>query len=263
MQKYYIFMKKSIVLAFIITFLSFCNVVSLLAQESRNSIDFKQEDEKKEALKRANWKLTYTYRIEVGYEQDWLHSSNKTYQNTYLHGGKIGATVDFNLPYNISLQTGLFYKLTYGTNNQHFRSADTASIAVNYLRHQILWHRLQIPVQVHYTQTLWRKLSMHFFFGPKFNIGLAMHDKITLHIDNSVAAFLGENGVFSETYDRYAEGELRRFDLSFTLGGGFTWDRYRLQAGYDFGVINQYKKETAAKVKAHNWSWFVGFSLKL
>ncbi len=256
-------MKKSIVLAFIISFLCVFSVSLLSAQESRNNINFAQEDQQREAQKRANWKLTYTYRIEAAYEQDWLHSDTKTYQNTYLHGGRIGATVDFNLPYNLSIQTGLFYKLTYGTNNQHFRSADTATLAANYLHHQILWHRLQIPVQLHYNQVLWKKLSMHFFFGPKFHIGLAMHDKITPYIDETVKNFLDGHGIFQETYDRYSEKELRRFDLSFTLGGGFTWDRYRLQAGYDFGVINQYKKKPKSNAKANNWSWFVGFAIEL
>jgi hypothetical protein len=47
------------------------------------------------------------------------------------------------------------------------------------------------------------------------------------------------------------------------LGGGFEWDRYRLQAGYDFGLNNLQRNTAVPTHKLYEWGWMVAFSYKL
>ena len=56
--------------------------------------------------------------------------------------------------------------------------------------------------------------------------------------------------------------ELYRVNVQFGLGGGFEWDRYRLQAGYDFGLNNLLKTPIVPEEKIYEWGWMVAFSYK-
>ena len=50
--------------------------------------------------------LKTTYRIEAGYIQPYQFGEG--YRTTYFHGGKIGATVDFDIKYGINF-SGYWY----------------------------------------------------------------------------------------------------------------------------------------------------------
>jgi hypothetical protein len=41
------------------------------------------------------------------------------------------------------------------------------------------------------------------------------------------------------------------------------WDRYRVQAGYDFGLNNLQRTSFVPDQKMHQWGWMVTFSYKL
>jgi hypothetical protein len=59
------------------------------------------------------------------------------------------------------------------------------------------------------------------------------------------------------------EKELYRTNIQFGLGGGLEWDRYRLQAGYDFGLNNIMRTPGILNQKAHEWGWICTFAYKL
>ena len=159
----------------------------------------------------APYVFSTDWRIEAGYVQ----YDERTLDTTafYQHGLRLGATVDFNLPHNFSVQTGALATVTSGINAQHWRSMDVENVQVEVLNHNILQLQLTIPARVYYMVTLWKELRLFFFAGPQLQIGLT-------------------------NYERYMEKELYRTNIQFGLGGGLEWDRYRLQAGYDFGLNN-------------------------
>lgn len=203
------------------------------------------------------------YRLEAGYVQHNQFSRGEiSYPDLYLHGVRIGATFTFLLPKHFSLQTGLLYTLVYGRQQQHWRSMDAPSVQEEYIQHRVLEHNLTIPVRAYYTIPLWKQLNMFFYTGPQLHIGLAETDYIQTHLSEGTKAWLDSKAIPTSTYDRMAE-ELVRANIQYGVGGGFEWDKYRLQAGYDFGLNNLVKKKTIDRQHMWEWAWFVSFSYRL
>lgn len=208
------------------------------------------------------YRFRVDYRLEAGYVQPWQRTENITYPDLYLHGVRLGGTFDFVLPRHFSVQTGLFYTLTYGRNEQHWRSVDAPSVQTEYIRHRVLSHNLTIPVQAYYTIPLWKELNLFFFTGPQLHIGLAQSDYLQTHLSVGMEAWLRGQGIATEPYDRYAE-DLIRANIQWGVGGGLEWAQYRLQAGYDFGLNNLVRTPQVTGQHMSEWGWFVSFCYKL
>ncbi len=231
--------------------------VSIQAQEARNNIDFKQETTNKEFER--YYPEFISYRLEVGYVQDWQNSNNNTVRDMYSHGSKLGVTFDFNLPYNMSIQTGALYSFTYGRTDQHWSTLEEQE---DFLRHDVMKHSLIIPVRYTYTQPIWKRLALYFYTGPEFAIGLAQKDNIRLdNISDATFAWLQANNITTESYDRYTVNEIDRFNMRWGLGGGIQWDTYCLQSGYSFGLNNLSKQQSIIpNAYLCEWGWHVSFA---
>ncbi len=226
---------------------------------------------RKQAKPKEPYVFSTDWRLQVGYVQNWQHSNSGNMMNPYLHGVEMGATVDFNLPVHFSLQTGLLYTVTYGIIEQHWpaTSIEAQHTDGDYIRHHIMEHQLSVPVRAFYRQPLWRQLSMFFYGGPRFVVGLAQPDYLQLHLSDTYGSVIGSKealeamGIRTENYDRYAVNDLYRFNMQLGVGGGFEWDKYRLQAGYDFGLNNLAKTRSVAQQHMWEWGWYVSFVYKL
>lgn len=201
------------------------------------------------------------WRIEAGYVQ-WDQRTQDT-SAVFLHGIRIGATVDFLLPYRFSIQTGALATFTYGRNNQHWPSLNDESAQVNILQHNILQLQLTIPVRAYYNIKLWKKLNLFFYAGPQLQIGLTNYDVIQNKMSEPTTQWVEQQGLLTNNHDRYIQKQLYRTNIQFGLGGGLEWDRYRLQAGYDFGLNNILRSPILTKQKMHEWGWMTTFSYKL
>ena len=202
------------------------------------------------------------YRLEVGYVQHEQRTHRLSYPQLFLHGGRIGATFTFLLPMHFSMQTGLLYTLTYGKNDQHWRSMNEQAVQTEVITHRVMEHYLTIPVRAYYTIPLWEKLNLFFYTGPQVHIGLAEQDKLELNLTPKTQAWLESIGVPTSDYDRMKEDRYRT-NIQWGVGGGLEWDCYRLQSGYDFGLNNlARKKEYAPKRYMAEWGWFVTFSYR-
>lgn len=253
-------MKRNIILSILLL----ANIFTYAEKKSENLFPFEENNKIKE---KVEYKFSTTWRIEVSYTQDWQNSNTTSisYPDSYLHGGKIGVAVDFNLPYNFSAQTGLFYALNYTKNSQHWRTLNKENNQPEFLEHHIMKHTIIVPVHLTYTQKLWKELSLIFFTGPNFNIGIAQQDKISATLSEQTRTWMETLGIQLNDYDKYKVNELSRFNIQWTLGGGLQWANYRVQAGYDFGLNNLVKNPWpvgSTQMNAHmwEWSWFVGFS---
>jgi hypothetical protein len=182
----------------------------------------------------------------------------------YLHGVRLGATVDLKLPYHFSIQTGVLATLTYGRNNQHWASISAESAQVNVMQHNIVQLQLTIPARAYYNIVLWKQLRMFFYAGPQLQIGLTSYDVInTEQMSNPTIQWLEQQGIATQAHDRYVTRDLYRTNIQFGLGGGFEWERYRLQAGYDFGLNNIIKTPIVPSHKMNEWGWMCTFSYQL
>lgn len=250
-----------------ISLLMCLTTIAVFAQDSKTALPDLQTAEpdffdptRKVELK-EDYQFSTTWRWETGYTQ--LNQRQDT-SSLYLHGVRLGATVDFNLPYHFSMQTGALATLTYGRNNQHWASMSAESAQVNVMQHNIVQLQLTIPVRAYYNIVLWKQLRMFFYAGPQLQIGLTSYDVInTEQMSNPTIQWLEQQGIATQAHDRYVTRELYRTNIQFGLGGGFEWERYRLQAGYDFGLNNIIKTPIVPSHKMNEWGWMCTFSYQL
>jgi opacity protein-like surface antigen len=255
-------MKKSYILIFCASLLgcitAFAQDAPRIKQPDLQTTEFFDPTKEKE---QAPYVFSTDWRLEAGYVQ----YDEQTLDTTafYQHGLRVGATIDFNLPYNFSVQTGALATFTYGVNSQHWRSMSDEFVQVEALNHNILQLQLTIPARVYYKVTLWKELRLFFFAGPQLQIGLLNYDIIDNQTSAEVTDWLHANNIRTTNYERYMEKELYRTNIQFGLGGGLEWDRYRLQAGYDFGLNNIMRTPGIPNQKAHEWGWICTFAYKL
>ena len=246
---------------------------NLSAQEGIKQPDLQTADSyffdpTRDFVKQAEpYKFGVEWRVEAGYNQNWQHSVDTITSFGYLHGGQIGCAVDFLLPMGFSIQTGLYYSLSYGTRQSGYRSVivptDTNTVPIEYIGHHIYEHNLIIPVRAYYTCTMAKKWRFFIFAGPQLQIGLSQYDKQVNQLSQETKTFLNSKGVITSSHDRYAAAELNRLNIQFGLGGGFEWDRLRLSAGYDFGLNNLIRSKVASSSHMWEWSWYVRFGVRI
>jgi hypothetical protein len=212
-------------------------------------------------VEQEDYQFATPWRFELGYTQ--LNHRAMDTATLYLHGMRIGATVDFVLPRHFSVQTGALLTLSYGQKNQHWASMTEESAQINILQHNIVQLQLTIPARAYYTIKVWKKLNFFVYAGPQLQVGLTSYDIINKDkISSLTVDWLKGQGIRVENHDRYVEKEYWRTSIQMGLGGGLEWDRFRLQAGYDFGLNNIYRTPTLDTQKTNEWTWMTTFSYK-
>lgn len=115
---------------------------------------------------------------------------------------------------------------------------------------------LNIPILINYKLTFGDDFAVFAFAGPTVRIGLAANTKTTNSANDKVV-----------TDDLYAkeDGEtdaqvLKRFDLGLTVGAGIQYSSFRLEAGYNFGLLDRcaYKDDDNSKMNMHFNQFFIG-----
>lgn len=204
-----------------------------------------------------------TYRVEGGYQQGHQRMFSDTLSALYLHGARVGAQFEMALPKRFSVNIGLLYSVMYGVSRQHYHSVSSEQVQTEIVNNHIVEHALTIPVRVQYNIPLWKQLSMHFYGGPQLMFGLAETNYVDAQVSDDTRAWLLSQGKRLDTYDKYINRDLFRTNIQLGVGGGFTWDVYRLEAGYDFGLNNLLRTPVYSKDRMWEWQWHVSFVYKL
>ena len=252
---------------FIILLCLSCMTLVVSAQDTKNTLPdlyvAQQEffDPTKKVQHKDEYKFATPWRFEVGYSQ--LNDRTRDTSIVYMHGVKLGATVDFLLPRNFSIQTGALLTLSYGQNKQHWANVAEEDAQINIMNHRVLQLQLNIPVRAYYNIPIWKDLNMFFYAGPQLNIGLTNYDMLKANVSPSTLAWLQSEGISTSPYERYIAKDLYRTNIQFGIGAGLEWQRYRVQGGYDFGLNNILRTASASNPKRYEWGWYVTFSYKL
>ncbi len=218
-------------------------------------------DPTKKKVEEEAYHFGMEYRLEAGYVQHSQRTRKLSYPQLYLDGIRFGATFTFLLPMHFSLQTGLLYTFTYGKNEQHWRSMSIAETQTEMLQNKVYEHNLTVPARVYYTIPLWKQLNLFFFTGLQINVGISEDVHVTKSLSPTTEEWLIGQGIPVEDCNRM-DRDRTRVNAQWGLGGGIEWDRYRLQAGYDFGLNNLAKKNGASYRYMAEWGWFVSFSYR-
>ncbi len=205
------------------------------------------------------------YRVEAGFTQHWQHSLKKNKADMYLNGARLGMTFDFMLPKRFSVQTGLLYTITYGTNSQCFGISDAEESYArgDNLTNRVTEHWFAIPVRAYYNIHVWKKLNLMLYTGPQLMIGLAEYNNVKNNMPPQQTTFCQSINIHTEPYDRFREKELYPVNIQWGVGMGIEWDCFRLYGGYDFGLNNQVRNKVVSDQHLWEWSWYVSFAYKL
>lgn len=198
-----------------------------------------------------------TYRIEAGYLQPTRHSDQLSHR--YLHGVRLGGTVDFTLPKAdfLGIHTGLLYTFAFGNDSQKYHfDATSDSIRIG-----TQGHYLDIPIHITVSYTLFKnKVKAFAFAGPNFNIGLYQRQDVQTKIGNndSTEGSLGRDWI--ENTLGYKIGvrnlypdRLSPFNFQLEVGGGLQWWKLQVKAGYSFGLNNISKLDISRERQSGWW----------
>ena len=178
-----------------------------------------------------------------------------------LHGFTLGLTKDFSLlPHALYFQTGLNYIYQNDPRNENYKIPLTdMSVRLVGDREE---HHLGIPLRLKYDLHLLDRVGLTFDAGPTLLMGLSSKYQYKTKLADSVLAVdynlynqkitaSGSSSLFDledwmAKSDMYPEGRLGRFDvmLGASVGAHF-FHVLEVRIGYDYGLINRYRKEIA------------------
>ena len=196
---------------------------------------------------------------------DWATDEVET--SAGLDGFAAGLTKDFRLiPGVLYFQTGVNYIYQNDARNENVTAAgfDTGIRVVG----DRTEHYLSIPIRLKYTLPITDRIGLGLDFGPTLLGGLSSKMKYrTRFADGEVSSLTyniykgevktadlpGGNWNLGEWVNETGmlpEGALRRFDvmLGTSIGADF-FEVLEVRLGYDWGLINRYKKEIAQDLK--------------
>ena len=172
-----------------------------------------------------------------------------------LHGFTLGLTKDFSLlPHALYFQTGLNYIYQNDPRNENIPGFRIVGDREE--------HHLGIPLRLKYDLHLLDRVGLTFDAGPTLLMGLSSKfkykAKLSDHvvgvdynlyngkIDSTGDASIYDLGGWMEDSGMYPEGRLGRFDvmLGASVGAHF-FHVLEVRIGYDYGLINRYRKEVA------------------
>ena len=178
-----------------------------------------------------------------------------------LHGFTLGLTKDFSLlPHALYFQTGLNYIYQNDPRNENYKIPLTdMSVRLVGDREE---HHLGIPLRLKYDLHLLDRVGLTFDAGPTLLMGLSSKYQYKTKLEDNVASVdynlyngqvkaSGGSSFFDledwmQNSGMYPEGRLGRFDvmLGASVGAHF-FHVLEVRIGYDYGLINRYRKEIA------------------
>lgn len=186
-----------------------------------------------------------TYRIEIGSTNPKQYGSQ--FSTTYFNGGRIGATVEFDLKHNLSFLTGALYSLVYSNKVQNYTVSDS-------VRYKTFAHSIDIPLQINYNLALGKNLKLIAFAGPNLNIGLAQPQKVQVYMSDVQKGFYPNitNKEYGDN-DLYKNALIHRINFQMVLGGGVQWKDYQVKGGYNFGINSINRIDSSLSLRQSGW----------
>ncbi len=111
-------------------------------------------------------------------------------------------------------------------------------------------HALNAPLYLNYGIDLARDSKVFIYGGPTVQFGLASTTKLSGGVGESTA---------DRTYNNYDNKNYSRFNVYLGGGVGFQLSAFQITLGYDYGMLNLYKGENAARTHCSNLKVGVGY----
>ena len=154
---------------------------------------------------------------------------------TTFNGFKVGVVYEETIVKGFGYTLGLNY--TFGATTSPWKKIG----AMDYPRSQTqeMYHQLEIPVDWQYKFEIADKTYLILYTGPTLQLGLS-------YKQSNHTQLIPNGDITSVDVDRYTQESvfaLDRLNVTWGVGAGLQYDRWFLRGGYDFGIINPYKKD--------------------
>ena len=177
-------------------------------------------------------------------------NSTQTHQNssaTNSNGAYFGLSYNIEFGGGFGISPGIYYSLLASKNAKGAKvfGVDVSS-ASNFTEHAV-----NVPVYLNWGADLARDSRFFVFAGPTVQYGLSSKTKIT----GGVGSWTSDTKL-----DNYKDDNRNPFNVY--LGGGLGMDvaSFKIIAGFDYGMINIYKGDNAAKSNRYNIKIGIGFN---
>lgn len=165
-----------------------------------------------------------------------------------LQGFHIGATMENPFSEILSLETGLFVSLK-GFKIDELQDALT-------VRNKTYLYYLDVPVALKTTFNLGANSKWYLSAGPIFDLGIA-GNRVTVY------DWSGSKQAEKEKIEwGNEEGEIKRFDVGLTFGGGMEFNVWQVGVYYDFGFTD-ISSDATPENTLKNRVWKLSLAYKL
>lgn len=196
-----------------------------------------------------------------------------------LHGFTVGLTKDFTLlPHALYFQTGMNYIYQNDPRNENLKVPGT-DLAIRIVGDREE-HHLGIPLRLKYDLHAFDRIGFTFDAGPTLLMGLSSKYKyrtrlaessitsVDYNLYNQKVDVKGASSTFDleewmEASGMYPEGKLGRFDimLGASVGANF-FHLLEVRLGYDWGLINRYRKDVADMYSMHRGQFTLSVGIR-
>ena len=153
--------------------------------------------------------------VNAGYLNSTLATKNLSHNSNGAFAG-----VSFNVPISgaFNIAPGLYYSALFAKDSE-FLGFGSGSFQE---------HAINVPVYLNFAFSLASDTKFFIFGGPTAQYGLMSKVK-------------HEVGSLNTTVDNYKDSDFNRFNVYLGGGVGFQAGAFQVTAGYDYGMMNQYK----------------------
>ena len=186
----------------------------------------------------------------VSFNAGYLNSTQgfKDSNTKSINSNGAYAGVSFNIPLagGVAIAPGVYYSMiTNKSGGAGTILGIPASATSTFIEHAI-----NVPLYLNYGMELARDTKAFIFAGPTFQYGLASKTKL--------AGGVGEYSA-DRDYNNYDNQNYNRMNVYLGGGIGFQVSAIQITVGYDYGMMNLYKGDNAAKTHRSNLKLGVGF----
>lgn len=207
--------------------------------------------------------------MHIGWAQPTLRVNDPSAKDSLSHhlqfrGLKVGVVYDASYIAGFGSSMGINY--TFGVYNSGWKSRNPAYGDYPKDRQLNTYHELEAFVDWQYKFEVAKETYLILYTGPTIQCGLSLDWRKDTK-DDITGEVVTVNGDAIDAYKVDEDSSLgnnafKRLNVTWGVGAGFQYKRYFLRGGYDFGLINPYKKSDFAN-GVHTRGRFDQWSIKI
>lgn len=177
----------------------------------------------------------------VGYASPTLRINSpytKTLEATPMSGVKAGLSYDASIIKGFGTTIGLNY--TFGTYSSKWVTEDSG-YSTSEKRYRDTYHGLELFCDWQYKFEIAANTYLMLYTGPTIQVHLSLREQEYIREGTTTTPKTRDGYDYrdNESFEDY-----KRLNVTWGIGAGFQYKRYFIRGGYDFGLINPYKKGT-------------------